>query len=86
MTAQPPPAYLDNMDVSLTPDQEARLSQVANQTGKNAEQLVREAVDRWLEEDERFLAAVEAGKASADRGNLLADEEVRAWLESRERS
>ena len=64
------------MEVHLTPDKEARLNEVAARTGKNAEQIVVEAVDRMLEYDERFVAAVEEGRASARRGNLLEHDEV----------
>ncbi len=64
------------MEVNLSPDKEARLRQLANRTGKDAEQVVEEAVDRVLEYDERFLAAVEEGRASARKGDLLEHDEV----------
>ena len=64
------------MELHLTPDREARLHRVAARTGKNAEQIVVEAVDRMLEYDERFAAAVEEGRASARSGDLLEHDEV----------
>jgi predicted transcriptional regulator len=64
------------MEVNLSPDKEARLRQLANRTGKDAEQVVEEAVDRMLEYDERFLAAVEEGRASGRKGDLLEHDEV----------
>lgn len=64
------------MDVHLSPDQEARLQSVAARTGRDAAQLVEEAVDRMLEYDARFVEAVEEGRAAARRGELLEHDEV----------
>ncbi len=64
------------MEVHFTPDKEARLQQVASQLGKDPEQVVEEAVDRLLAYEEGFLAAVEEGRASARRGDLLEHDEV----------
>ncbi len=59
------------MDVPLSAEKEAQLQQVAARTGNNAAQLVEEAVDRMLEYDVRFIEAVEEGRASARRGELI---------------
>ena len=64
------------MEVHFPPDKEARLREFANRAGKNAAQVVEEAVDRLLDYEERFLAAVEEGRASARRGDLLEHDEV----------
>jgi predicted transcriptional regulator len=64
------------MEVHLSPDKQARLQEIASRVGKNAEQIVEEAVDRMLEHDERFIAAVEEGRSSARRGDLLEHDEV----------
>jgi predicted transcriptional regulator len=64
------------MEVPLSPDREARLRDVATRTGKNAAQLVEEAVDRMLEYDAHFLEAVDEGRAAALRGDMLEHEEV----------
>lgn len=74
------------MEVNLSPDKEARLRQLANRTGKDAEQVVEEAVDRMLEYDERFLAAVEEGRASARKGDLLEHDELVNRIEQMFRS
>jgi len=65
------------MELHLTPDREARLHRVAARTGKNAEQIVEEAVDRMLEYDERFAAAVEEGRASAARYGSAVQSSIR---------
>jgi len=64
------------MELHLTPEREARLQQVAARAGKNAQQVLEEAVDRFLEYDEQFAAAVEEGRAAARRGDLLEHDEV----------
>ena len=74
------------MEVNLSQDKEARLRQLANRTGKGAEQVVEEAVDRMLEYDERFLAAVEEGRASARKEDLLEHDEVVERIEQMFRS
>ena len=48
----------------------------ASRAGNNAERVVEEAVDRMLEYEERFIAAVEEGRASARRGDLLDHDDV----------
>lgn len=64
------------MEVHLSPDKEARLQFFADRIGKDATQLVQEAVDRMLEYDARFIEAIEEGRAAARRGDLLEHDEV----------
>jgi len=74
------------MEIHLPAEQEARLSRVAHHEGKPVEQLLVESAASLLREHDRFLEAVEQGIAQADRGELIEDEQVRMWLEGRERS
>ena len=41
---------------------------------------------RVIEDNHRYRAAVREGIAAADRGEFIEDEDVRLWLEERERS
>ena len=68
--------YSRAMEVNFTPEQQSRLHQVAARTGKEARQIVEEGIDRMLDYDEHFLAAVEEGRASARRGDLVEHDEV----------
>jgi predicted transcriptional regulator len=68
------------MELHFTPEQEAKLAQIATQEGTDAERLVREAALRLLEEDARFRAAVREGIAQADRGEFIGQEEMEARL------
>ena len=70
------------MELHFTPEQQARLSQIATKTGTAPERLVANVVTRYLDEEARFLAAVEKGLASAERGGFIEEEEMDARLEA----
>ena len=74
------------MEVHFTPEQEARLQQIAAQTGKEAGRVIQQAVERMLEYDERFLAAVDEGHEAARWGDLLEHEHVVERIEQLLRS
>jgi len=69
------------MEVNLSPELQARLKQVAEQQGRDAESLVNEAVERLLRYDEWFVDQVEKGLAQVERGEVLDHEEVGNRLE-----
>ncbi|MBC7926227.1 MAG: hypothetical protein H7039_11275 [Bryobacteraceae bacterium] len=69
------------MEVHFTSEQETRLAQIAASTGTDTEALVKGAALRLLEEDARFRAAVMQGKAFADRGEFIEEEEMDARFE-----
>ncbi len=64
------------MEVRLTPEEQAQLGQIAERTGRNAEEVVREAIDSFLQHDIAFVEAVEKGLASLDRGEHITHEEM----------
>jgi len=70
------------MEVHFTPEQEAQLAQKATQAGIVPERLVTNVVARYLDEEARFLAAVEKGIAAAERGEFIEEEEMDARLEA----
>jgi predicted transcriptional regulator len=75
------------MEVQLTPEQETQLTQLALRDGKaDASQLLKEAALRLLDEEARFRAAVLEGKAYADRGEFIEEEEMDARFEEMLRS
>lgn len=73
---------LKGMEVHFSPDVEARLRQVASASGKDAEQPVKDVVARLLDQEARFVAAVEKGIAAAERGEFIEEEEMDARLEA----
>lgn len=68
------------MEVQFTPEQEARILQIANYNGTPAEQLVKQAALRLVEEDEHFRADINEAIEQADRGQLIDHEEVKARI------
>lgn len=74
--------YRKNMQVDFTPEQQAQLAQIASQVGTAPERLVSNVVARFLDEEARFLAAVEKGIAAADRGEFIEEDEMDARLEA----
>ena len=69
------------MEVHLSPDQIARLTQLASEKGRAADTLAQEAISRYLEEEARFVEAVKLGEAELERGEHLTDEEAGARIE-----
>jgi predicted transcriptional regulator len=74
------------MEVHFTPEQEARLAEIATTAGTDAERLVKDAALRLLQEDARFRAAVRGGIAQADRGEFIEEDEMDVSLEQMLRS
>lgn len=64
------------MEVHLTPEQEAKLGDIASRTGRQTREVVQAAVDRLLDEESVFIEAIERGFASLDRGEYVEHEEV----------
>jgi len=69
------------MKIQLNPDQEARLTELAARDGRKADDLVREAVDRFLDEEARFAEAVRLGLVAAENGDFVASDEVWASVD-----
>jgi predicted transcriptional regulator len=69
------------MQVELTPELQAKLEAVAAQQGRDAQSLVKEAVERLVDYDQWFVREVEKGLAQIEGGEVLEHEEVGARLE-----
>ena len=80
----PENATLTVMELHLTPEAEAKLNELARRTHRGADELVEEAVDHLVAYQEWFEHKVKASQAIACK-ETVPDEEVRAWLEGRER-
>lgn len=75
------PTYNQCMEISFAPELEAKLNQIASQTGKGADQVVQELVASYLDHDEWFKQEVEKGLISLDHGQSVSHEEVRRQME-----
>jgi predicted transcriptional regulator len=69
------------MEVHFTPEQEARLAQSAAQQGRDPDELVRQVVTRYFDEESRFADAVRRGEEALHRGDYLSHEQVGQRLE-----
>jgi predicted transcriptional regulator len=69
------------MEVPFTAEQEAQLARMATKSGTDAAHLVKDAALRLLDEEARFLAAVEKGIAAAERGEFIEEEQMDARIE-----
>jgi predicted transcriptional regulator len=70
------------MEVSFSPEQQEKLAQIATKTGTVPERVVTDVVVRYLDEEDRFLAAVERGLAAAERGEFIDEAAMDARLEA----
>ena len=68
------------MEVQFTPEQEARLGQIASVEGVELPRLVQKAALLLIEDDERFRAAVRKGIDQADRGIFVDEAEMDARI------
>ena len=71
------------MEVHLTPDLQAKLTRLAAEQGRDAEMLVREAIERFVNYDEWFLREVGKGLAAADRGEFVEHHEIGKLIDRR---
>jgi predicted transcriptional regulator len=69
------------MEVHFTPEQEARLAQSAAQQGRDPDEPVRQVVERYFDEESRFVDAVTRGEEALQRGEYLTHEQVGQRLE-----
>ena len=71
------------MDLHIPPELEARLNQIAAETGRNADQVALDLLARSVEHDDWFRREVEQGRVSAREGRLLDHDEVASRIEQR---
>jgi len=64
------------MEIQFTTDLQGRLTQRAAQHGRKPDEFVQDLVAQYLDEEDRFLEAVERGEAALSRGEYLTHEEL----------
>lgn len=65
------------MEVQFTPETEKKLSDLAAQNGhETADELVRDIVEGYLGERDRFVKAVKRGEDALESGEYLTHEEM----------
>jgi predicted transcriptional regulator len=66
------------MEVHLPQQQEAQLNDLAAQTGRGTDELLREAVALLLADNERFKQQVQIGIDQINRGEFIEEDEMDA--------
>jgi predicted transcriptional regulator len=69
------------MEVRLQPEKEAQLAQIAAQRGLKTDELAQQVLSSYLEDDTRFVEAVNLGLEAADRGEFVEHDEVGAKIQ-----
>ncbi len=73
------------MELHLSPETEVKLNELAVRTRRGTDELIQEAVDHLVTYNEWFERKVKDSQAAVERGETVSDDQVRAWLDSRER-
>jgi predicted transcriptional regulator len=68
--------YTVAMEVQFSPDLEARLAQRAARQCLSPDEVVRDVVARYFQEEDRLAEAVKRGEAALDRSETLTHEQV----------
>lgn len=69
-------SYTGFVEIRLQPEKEAQLAEIAAQRGLEPGELVQHVLSLYLEDDAKFVAAVNLGLAAAGRGDFIEHEEV----------
>lgn len=77
--------YAGFMNLQVPPELEARLTRLAAETGRTADQVALDLLASSVEHDEWFRAEVEKGRASAREGKLIEHDDVAARMDRRYR-
>ena len=64
------------MEVRLQPEKEARLAPIAAQRGRETDELLQQVRSHYLDDEKRFIEAVNVGLAAAERADFVEHEEV----------
>ena len=71
------------ISVHARPETADRLARLSEATRRSRSWLANEAIERYLAEEEAFLAAIEEGRAEVAAGEGLSSEEAKAELRNR---
>jgi predicted transcriptional regulator len=73
------------MNLQVPPELEAKLTRLAAETGRTADQVALELLASSVDHDEWFRAEVEKGRAAAHEGRLIEHDDVAARMDRRYR-
>ena len=73
------------MELHLKLEAQTKLNDLALRTRRGADELLEEAVDHLVTWNDWLERKVNSSISAAETGEITSDDEVRAWLERRER-
>jgi predicted transcriptional regulator len=68
------------VSIRLTPDVKRRLYRLAKSTGRSANYLVADAIEIYVQEQQRQLESIRRGLAEIEAGHYIPHEAMKAWL------
>lgn len=77
--------YAGFMNLHVPPELEAKLTRLAAETGRTADQVALDLLASSMDHDEWFRAEVEKGRVAAREGRLLEHDDVAARMDRRYR-
>jgi len=78
-------SYAGHMNLQVPPELEAKLTRLAAETGRTADQVALDLLASSVDHDEWFRAEVEKGRVSAREGRLIEHDDVAARMDRRYR-
>jgi predicted transcriptional regulator len=74
------------MELQLNAETEAKLNELAFRTHRGTDELVQEAIDHLVTYNAWFEQKVNRSIAAVECGRTVPDEDVRTWIEQRNRT
>jgi len=68
------------VSVRLTPGVKRQLNRLAKSTGRSANYLVADAIQVYVQEQQRQLESIRRGFAELEAGHSISHEAMKAWL------
>ena len=66
--------------IRLKPETKKKLSKLAKASGRSANYLIADAVESYVEDQERLRAEIRAAERDIAAGHYIKDEDMKAWL------
>ena len=68
------------MEITLRPELQERLDQIASQSGRTAGQIVQQLVEEFLDHDQWFREEVQKGLKELDEGEFILHDDLAAQI------
>lgn len=72
--------HTTTFSVRLKPETKKKLSKLAKASGRSANFLIADAVESYVEDQERLRAEIRAAERDIAAGHYIKDEDMKAWL------